>query len=88
MDVDQELIKMSSKGQLVVPQRIRQKQHFNPSDRFVAFEVNDGIVFKRVKIPNVKVEFKALSKEISRQFKEKGVKEGDVEEAVRWSRKG
>ena len=83
----QELIKMSSKGQLVVPQRIRERQHFGPSDLFAAFEVKDGIVFKRIRIPDVKVEFSKLSKELARQFREKGVREEDAEEAVRWTRK-
>ena len=80
------LVKMSPKGQLVVPREIRIKQRFQPSDRFVAFGVKSGVLFKRVNIPDVKVEFKFLSREIARQFKERKVKEKNVEEAIRWAR--
>ena len=83
----EEMVKMSPKGQLVVPREIRLKEKFKPSDRFVAFEVRGGVLFKKVNIPEVRAEFEALSKEIARQFKEKGIKESDVGEAVRWARK-
>ena len=85
--MEEELVKMSPKGQLVVPREIRAKENFKPSDRFVAFGVKGGVLFKRVKIPNVKAEFESLSKDIARQFKEQKVKEKDVKEAVRWARR-
>jgi len=85
--MEQELIKMSPKGQLVVPKTIREKEKFKPSDRFVAFEVNEGVIFKRVRIPDVKLEFESLSKDIENRFKGSGVKKGVVEEAVKWARK-
>lgn len=82
----EELVKMSPKGQLVVPKEIRVKEKFQPSDRFVAFDVKGGILFKKVKIPNVKVEFESLAKDIEKQFKEKDVKKEDVGEAIKWAR--
>jgi bifunctional DNA-binding transcriptional regulator/antitoxin component of YhaV-PrlF toxin-antitoxin module len=54
---EQELVKMSEKGQLVVPRRIRKKEGFRGSDRFVAIGVKDGVLFKRVEIPDVEIEF-------------------------------
>jgi len=81
-----ELVKMSPKGQLVVPKEIRMKERFQPSDRFVAFSVKDGVLFKRVEIPDVKIEFEDLSREIEKQLKERKVMERDVEEAVKWAR--
>ena len=83
----EELVKMSPKGQLVVPRDIRIKERFQPSDRFVAFGVKGGVLFKRVNIPDVKVEFESLSREIAKQFKERKVKEKDVEEAIKWTRR-
>jgi bifunctional DNA-binding transcriptional regulator/antitoxin component of YhaV-PrlF toxin-antitoxin module len=84
--MEEELVKMSPKGQLVVPRGIRAKENFKPSDRFVAFGVKGGVVFKRVNIPNVKAEFESLSKEIAKQFKKQKVREKDVNEAVKWAR--
>ncbi|MAE43103.1 hypothetical protein CMO93_04980 [Candidatus Woesearchaeota archaeon] len=85
--VEMELVKMSPKGQLVVPKEIRQLEKFKPSDRFVPFHVKGGILFKRVKMPNVKAEFTSLAKEIEKKFKEKRVTKKDVDGAVKWARK-
>jgi len=85
--MEEELVKMSTKGQLVVPMGIRSKENFKPSDRFAAFGVKDGVLFKKVDIPDVRAEFESLSKEIAKKFKERKVKESDVEEAVIWVRK-
>ena len=87
MRMKDELVKMSPKGQLVVPRDIRIKEKFKPSDRFVAFEIKGGVLFKRVNIPDVKVEFESLSREISKQFKKREVNEKDVEEAIKWTRR-
>ena len=83
----EELVKMSPKGQLVVPREIRLKEKFKPSDRFVAIEVRGGVLFKKVIIPSVKVEFESLAREIAKQFKDEKVKDKDVEEAVKWARR-
>ena len=84
---DMELVKMSTKGQLVVPQDIRSTAHLTPGERFVAFPVQDGVLFKKVEIPKVKLGFKSLSKEIEAQFRKNKVKGSDVEKAVRWARR-
>jgi len=84
--MEEELVKMSPKGQLVVPREIRMKEKFKPSDRFVAFGVKGGVLFKRVNIPDVKVESESLSREIAKQFKERNIKEKDVDESIKWAR--
>lgn len=84
--METDLVKMSPKGQLVVPQEIRYQEGFVPGDRFAPFAVKDGILFKRVKIPNVKAEFEKLSKEIEKHFKKQGTILKDVNEAVKWAR--
>jgi len=87
MKMEEDLVKMSPKGQLVVPKEIRMKERFKPSDRFAAFGVKGGVLFKRVNIPDVKVEFESLSKEIAKQLRDRYVKENDVDEAVKWARR-
>ncbi len=82
----QELVKMSEKGQLVVPRRIRKKEGFSSSDRFVAIEVKDGVLFKRIDIPKVKIEFESLSKDIQSHLRKHKVKQEDATEAVKWAR--
>ena len=85
--MEADLVKMSPKGQLVVSQGIRQKEGFQPGDRFIPFPVKGGVLFKKVEIPNVKAEFRQLSKEIERQFKKNKVTPEDVHEAVKWARR-
>ena len=82
-----ELAKMSPKGQLVVPQEIREEGNFCTGDRFVPFPVKGGVFFKKVKIPDVKVEFKKLFKEIEKRFEKNKITTKDVDEAVKWARK-
>ena len=84
---DVELVKMSIKGQLVVPQGIREMEKFKPGERFVAFPIEDGVLFKRVGIPKVKVKFNSLAKEVEKQFKKQKVKESDLKGATKWARK-
>lgn len=86
--METDLVKMSPKGQLVVPQSIRELEGFSVGDRFIPFPVKDGVVFKRIRIPEVKVEFEKLSKEIETQFKKQKVYKKDVSEALIWARKG
>ena len=85
--MDAELVKMSSKGQLVVPRDIREEMRFSPSDRFISFPIKDGVLFKKVKMPNVKAEFDALAKDVQKQFKTRKITSKDVDGAVKWARK-
>jgi len=84
---EMELVKMSPKGQLVVPKDIRELEKFKPSDRFVPFRVKGGVLFKRVNMPNMKAEFTSLAKEIEKQFEREKITKKDVDEAVKWARK-
>ena len=84
---DMELVKMSEKGQLVVPQEIREISKLTPGERFVAFPIQGGVLFKQVEMPKIKLDFESLSKNIELQFKKTKIKEGDVKEAIRWARK-
>lgn len=86
MHMAEELVKMSEKGQLVVPQKIRKKEGFHNSDRFVAIEVKEGVLFKKVNIPEVKIEFEALSKELGAHLKKRNVKQIDIGKAVKWAK--
>ncbi len=85
--MESEFVKMSPKGQLVVPQGIREEEMLVPGDRFIALPVKEGVLFRRVKMPDVKAEFEKLSQEMQVQFKKSGVSQVDVSEAIKWARK-
>lgn len=78
-----EIIKMSDKGQLVVPQSIREMQKLNPGERFIALPIGDGVFFKKIEL----VEFENLAKEIAAQFKSNKITKQDVKEAVKWAKR-
>ena len=79
----EELVKMSPKGQLVVPKDIRDMEKFSPSDRFIAVRIKGGVVFKRVDISSIKADIKSLSTEIESHFIERNITKKDVKEAVK-----
>lgn len=76
-----ELVKMSSKGQLVVPQNIREELGLSAGERFIAVPQQDGVLFKKVDL-----DFDRLAREVSRRFRSKGITKKDVAEAVKWAR--
>ncbi len=84
--MEEELVKMSEKGQLVVPQKIRREEAFRSSDRFVAIGIKGGVLFKRINLPKIKINFTELSKEIETHLKERKVEQTEVAKAVRWAR--
>lgn len=83
----EKIVKMSKKGQLVVPSEIREKEGLSSSDRFIALPVKDGVVFKKIGF-DVEEEYENLSKEIKERFEEKGLEKSEASEAVKWARKG
>ncbi len=85
MEAEDVFVKMSPKGQLVVPQSIRDGESFEPGDRFVAVPLREGVLFKKVKMPRVKVEFDKLAKELEGQFRKNKVSPKDVGGAVAWA---
>lgn len=81
----EKIVKMSKKGQLVVPSEIRKKEGLKSSDRFIALPVKDGVVFKKVEI-DIEEEYETLSKKIKERFEEKGLEKTEAGEAVKWAR--
>ena len=76
-----EITSVSSRGQVVIPQRIRDKLRIIEGEKFVVLGEEDTIVLKKLEVPSFKGFEKLLRK--TREFaKAKGIKERDVEEAV------
>jgi AbrB family looped-hinge helix DNA binding protein len=82
----EEIVKMSPKGQLVVPKAIREQIGFEPSDRFIAMPVEDGVIFKKIDI-DVEQEYDRLSQQVQERFEREDIDENAVEDAIEWVRK-
>jgi len=67
----------SPKGQVVIPQEVREKMSIEAGTKFAVYGRGDTIIFKRVELPTVK-DFERLAK-FGRTFAiRRGIKEKDV----------
>ncbi|MFA4819815.1 MAG: AbrB/MazE/SpoVT family DNA-binding domain-containing protein [Candidatus Aenigmatarchaeota archaeon] len=77
MAKDVQMTTTSEKGQVVIPQNIRDELGIESGTKFAVYGKGDTIIFKRVEMPTVK-DFEKLAS-FGRKFaKKKGIKEKDV----------
>ncbi len=74
--------KMTSKGQVVIPESIRKTLHLNAGNQFVVVAHEDTVILKTIQPPPAE-EFKALLKKVRKQAKEAGFKKSDINEAIK-----
>jgi AbrB family looped-hinge helix DNA binding protein len=73
--------RMSSKGQVVIPESIRKRLDLREGAQFLVVGDEDVVILKVVTPPDLD-EFDALIKQARRQAKEVGLKPKDVSSAV------
>ena len=73
-----ETTSMSSRGQIVIPQEIREKMHLHEGEKFVVVGADDTILLKKIQSPS----FEDLLKETREIVKKSGLKQEDVEEII------
>ncbi|MFH1682248.1 MAG: AbrB/MazE/SpoVT family DNA-binding domain-containing protein [Candidatus Woesearchaeota archaeon] len=77
-----EITSLSSRGQVVIPQQIRELLHLTEGEKFLVFGEKDTIILKKIETPS----FEKLLKETRGLVKEKGIKQVDVDQAISRSR--
>jgi AbrB family looped-hinge helix DNA binding protein len=77
--------KMSSKGQVVIPEEIRKRLKLKAGAQFVVIGEDDVVILKAVTAPSV-AEFDALIVEARRQAKQVELKRRDVTDALAQAR--
>ena len=77
--------KLSSRGQVVIPEEIRSRLGLEPGDQFVVVGEGNVVILKTVEPPNSK-ELKALMDKIQEAAKAAGITPEDVENAIREAR--
>ncbi len=73
--------RMSSKGQVVIPDAIRKRLKLNEGSQFVVVGEADTIILKAIVPPDLG-EFDALIQEARKQAKAAGLKQKDINSAV------
>ncbi len=79
--------KMSSRGQVVIPERIRTELGLEPGAEFVVVAKDDVLVFKQLAPPSWE-QFDALVREARHQARAAGLKPRHVRQAIAKVRRG
>ena len=85
-----EMVKMSSKGQIVIPKDVRSEICASEGTMFAVISGRDSIVLKKVVIPSKEeliCELKEIAKEGRKRLEAKGIKEADITNIIQKRRK-
>lgn len=74
--------KMSSKGQVVIPEEIRDNLHLKEGDQFIVIGQGDTVILKSITPPSMN-EFEDILKEARDSAKKAGLKKSDVKAAIK-----
>lgn len=75
------MTRLSSKGQVVIPEEIRTALGLEPGARFVVLTDRDVVILKRIDAP-ARREIRALAAKVRRQARRAGAKRADVRTAI------
>jgi AbrB family looped-hinge helix DNA binding protein len=73
--------RMSSKGQIVIPETIRKRLNLQPGAQFIVVGEDDVVILKVIAAPGMQA-FDRLIKEARKQARMAGLKRKDIAEAV------
>jgi len=73
--------KMSSRGQVVIPESVRSEMGLKPGSKFVVLWHDDVVMLKVISPPSLE-EFTVLQKRLQHQARKKGLKRKDIGKAV------
>jgi AbrB family looped-hinge helix DNA binding protein len=73
--------KMSSKGQVVIPENIRKRLKLKAGSQFVVVGENDVLILKVIAAPSMEA-FDALIAEARKQARQAGLKRSDITDAI------
>jgi AbrB family looped-hinge helix DNA binding protein len=73
--------KMSSKGQVVIPEDIRKRLGFKAGSQFLVVGENDVVILKAISVPSME-EFDSLIAEARKQARQAGMKRSDIAAAI------
>ena len=73
--------KMSSKGQVVIPEEIRKRLGLEAGSQFVVVAGKDAVILKTISLPSMD-EFDELVRKARRQARKAGIKRSDIKNAI------
>ena len=79
---DMATTRLSSKGQVVIPEEVRRRLGLKPGVQFVVVGEGDVVILKAVSPPSME-EFDDLLAKARTQARRAGLKRSDIDEAIR-----
>jgi AbrB family looped-hinge helix DNA binding protein len=79
--------RMSSKGQVVIPEDVRKALGLEVGAQFVVLGDGDTIILKRIAVP-AKAELRSMLGKVRSQARRAGIRSSDVRDAIRRARRG
>lgn len=73
--------RMSSKGQVVIPEGVRNRLHLEAGAQFVVVGDDDVVILKTIQCPSM-TEFDGLIRKARKQARSSGMKRTDITEAI------
>ena len=86
MSMIAEITSVSSKGQVVLPKAIRDEMDLNTGSKLVIFTDGKNILLKPITMPDLS-EFESLMKESKKWAEKVGMKQSDIDDAIKTVRK-
>jgi AbrB family looped-hinge helix DNA binding protein len=78
--------RLSSKGQIVIPESIRKQMNLKEGDQFIVVGEGDVVILKAITPPDM-ASFDDLIKKARLQAKESGLKRSDIADAIAKARR-
>ena len=77
--------KMSSKGQVVIPENIRKQLNLKAGAKFIVLGEKDVVILKNISPPSMD-EFNSLIAQARKTAKKAGLKQSDIKDAIAQAR--
>ncbi|MDI6903511.1 MAG: AbrB/MazE/SpoVT family DNA-binding domain-containing protein [Methanocellales archaeon] len=77
-----ETTKISPKGQVVIPSRIRRELGIQNGDRFLVFGKNNTVIFKKIEKAVIEKTFDEIVEPIRKRIKELRISREDVDRII------
>ena len=77
--------KLSSKGQVVIPEDVREKLSLKAGTQFIVIGEGDAVILKMISPPTMD-DFKSLMDQAQQSAKELGLKKDDINKAIQEAR--
>lgn len=82
MRKEPELITVSSKGQVVIPQTIRHELGITQNTKLLAYGEKDTVVLKKIKMPRIETNLDKIFKRIDSRLKHKRITMAEVQKEI------